>query len=209
MKLQGPCNNNCICDCNLLLAKHGWTSRLKEGAHSVIHDALNIIHHVCDVKHDPDVLFEAPGDASRRVHVVARREGVRVRQRRKEHLDTDQELLQSCRYIIYVICGPLLRKLLSQRRTRAITSLPAAWSRLMPYPSMHGTGTLQANMGVQGFQSKRCNQKQGERLTPVLSTPLQDKIAIATPCQYVRKTTALTHKNLDTGRIGASSYFVP
>ena len=45
--------------------------------------------------------------------------------------------------------------------------------------------------------------------TPVCKTPLHDKIAMATPCQYVRNTTALTHRNLDTGLMGASSYLVP
>lgn len=46
-------------------------------------------------------------------------------------------------------------------------------------------------------------------LTPVCNTPLHDKIAMATPCQYVRKTTAFTQRNLETGLMGANSYLVP
>ena len=54
---------------------------------------------------------------------------------------------------------------------------------------------------------RQCREQ--KQHTPVCNTPLHDKIAMATPCQYVRKTTALTHRNLDTGLMGASSYLVP
>lgn len=35
--------------------------------------------------------------------------------------------------------------------------------------------------------------------------PVHTAIEMATPCQYDRKTTALTTRNLDRGRMGASS----
>lgn len=131
-----------------------------------------------------------------------------MRQRSEKHLDTNQKLLQSCRYIIHVIRGPLLNNVLSQIYTRAITFLPAKWVTLAPHPSMYSTQRCKQSSEGEASGASAA-PRQGRRLTPVLSTPLQDKIAIATPCQYVRKTTALTHKNLDTGRMGASSYFVP
>ncbi len=82
---------------------------LHENAHRVIHHSLNVIHHIRDIKHDPYVLLEAAGNAARRVHVIARREGVRMRERSKKHFHTDQKFLQPRRHIIRIICCPLLR----------------------------------------------------------------------------------------------------
>ena len=132
-----------------------------------------------------------------------------MRQRSEKHLDTDQKLLQSCRYIIHIICGPLLQQCAESDiyQSHHISSSQLGHIGAPPKHVQHADYCKQTSEGEASGASAA--PRQGRRHTPVLSTPLQDRIAIATPCQYVRKTTALTHKNLDTGRMGASSYFVP
>lgn len=79
------------------------------GAHRVINNALHIIDNVGDIEHDAEIAHEALGGARGRVHVVARRERVRMRQCRKKHLHADQKLLQARCHVVHVISGPVLR----------------------------------------------------------------------------------------------------
>lgn len=95
-------------------------------ADRVVHDALHIVDDVGDVEHDAQVAREAAGGTRRRVHVVARRERVRVRQRGEKHLHADQELLQPARHVVHVVRRPVLRA------TCAKSGNPPAAGSLLP-----------------------------------------------------------------------------
>ena len=49
------------------------------GAHRVIHDAMHIVHHIRDIKHDAQVAHHAARRRPRGVQVIPRREGLRAR----------------------------------------------------------------------------------------------------------------------------------
>ncbi len=67
-------------------------AHLRHALGGLLDDLLHVLHHIADVEH----LAHVPREAQRRVRrvqVVPRRERIRVRQRRDEHLDADEELL--------------------------------------------------------------------------------------------------------------------
>lgn len=66
----------------------------REKTHLVFHHVRHIYHHVPQVEHVFEVDQKPWAGAGAEEHVVAWREGVRVRQRSHKHLDADQEVLR-------------------------------------------------------------------------------------------------------------------
>ncbi len=103
--------------------------------HRVIHDALDIIYDVSYIKHDAQAVHEAGGRLLRRVHVVPRWEGVRMRKCCEEHLNADQEALQSSCHIVFAVCLPLLYSI-SRRQFKIPTIFQAQFPRIQGMPGI-------------------------------------------------------------------------
>ena len=71
-------------------------------AYRIIHNILNIIHDVPHIKHDSQAVDKPTLHSPGGIQIIFWREGIRMRQGSKEHLDADQEVLEAGRDFIFV-----------------------------------------------------------------------------------------------------------